>query len=454
MQKVKSPIPQNSIRAVYFISLGCSKNLVDSEVMLGILEENGYKIIDNPETANVIIVNTCGFLTAAIEEGIEHILAAAEYKVSGACECLVVAGCLPQRHKEDLVSELPEVDLFIGVDEYAKIFDYLSEVSQSLSQTKLHIERTDFLLDYDTPRKSTTGIHTRYVKIAEGCNHACSFCVIPKIRGRLKSRTLDSVYQEISQLTNQGAKEITLIAQDLTLFGVDRGADQGLLELLAKLESLPTFWLRLLYNYPENITEGFAGFMAKAKNVVPYIDMPVQHASDRILKLMRRPLNQTQLREKIQMLRQYVPDISIRTSIIVGFPGETEADFQHLHDFVSQVAFEHLGVFAYSHEIGAFSTTLPDQISEEVKQERLAAIMTLQQQIAFAKNEKKVGQIFSGLLLGNSSESDLLLEARLKSQAPEVDGVVLINDGTAKFGDFVKIEVTETAGYDLVGKIV
>jgi len=440
-------------KLVFFVSLGCSKNLVDSEVMLGKLQNNGYGITDEAAKATVIVINTCGFLTSAIEEGIAHILEYAAYKKNDSCKLLIVTGCMPQRHKDDLVEGFPEVDLFLGVDEGHKIIDYISQIGNL--ENKLQITRSSYLMDWDTPRVSTTGQVAMYVKIAEGCNHACSFCIIPKIRGKLKSRSIESVYKEVVQLVKNGVKEITFVAQDLTLYGQDLRMEKGLLSLLERLEQIPEpFWLRLLYNYPENITDDMISFLASSRKVVPYLDIPIQHASNRILNLMRRNITKEAYLTLISKLRKRIKNIAIRTSIIVGFPGETQDDFNELVNFVKQVQFDHLGVFTYSLEQGTYSANLDGHLNESIKEDRLHQIMTVQQDIVKQKTTSLVGNELPVLLLGYSKESDLLLEGRLKTQAPEVDGIVLINKGQGNSGDIVPVKITKSIGYDLVGEIV
>jgi len=442
-----------SNKSVFFVSLGCSKNLVDSEVMLGKLQKSGYGITDQAANATVIVINTCGFLTSAIEEGIAHILEFAAYKKKGSCKLLIVTGCMPQRHKDDLVEGFPEVDLFLGVDEGHKIIDHISQIDNL--ENKLQIARSSYLMDWDTPRVSTTGQVAMYVKIAEGCNHACSFCIIPKIRGKLKSRSIESVYKEVVQLVKNGVKEITFVAQDLTLYGQDLGIEKGLLSLLQRLEQIPEpFWLRLLYNYPENITDDMISFLASSNKVVPYLDIPIQHASNRILNLMRRNITKEDYLTLISKLRNRIKNIAIRTSIIVGFPGETQDDFNELADFVKEVQFDHLGVFTYSLEQGTYSANLDGHLDESIKEDRRHQIMTIQQDIVKQKTSSLVGNEFPVLLLGYSQESDLLLEGRLQAQAPEVDGIVMINKGQGNSGDIVPVRITKSIGYDLVGEIV
>ncbi len=444
----------NNSAQIYFISLGCSKNLVDTEVMLGTVVESGFSLIDDPAKAQIIVVNTCGFLTSAIEEAIEHILEMAEYKDKnkGVCQCLVVTGCLPQRHKDKLIQGFPEVDLFLGVDEYPHLGNYLKDFPK-LPQ-KGFWQRSSYLVDFNSPRISATGSISRYVKIAEGCNNSCSFCIIPHIRGRLKSRSIESVVKEVELLTSSGVKEITLIAQDLTQFGVDREEKDGLLNLLRAIEKIEApFWLRLLYNYPEHITDELITFISESSKVVPYLDIPMQHAADPILKSMKRGITAENQKKILAKLRKKIPDIAIRTSLIVGFPGETEGDFEELADFVKEAAFDHLGVFTYSNEEGTYSARLPDQLDDEIKEQRRDKIMEIQQAINFRKNEEMVGEVVPVLVLGESKESELLVEGRMKQQAPEVDGVVLINKGTANAGDVIQVKITESAGYDLVGEI-
>jgi len=441
----------NSLRKVHLISLGCSRNRVDSEVMLGTLLGKGWESTNSPEQADAVIVNTCGFIQSAKEESIDTILSASELKKHNPGLKLIVAGCLTQRYKGQLARGLPEVDLFIGTDEFSRIGELLSTPPKRGS---VHARRTHYLYNEDMPRINTLARHAAYVKIAEGCQHNCAFCIIPAIRGRLRSRPLQSVVAEVLHLAEDGVREINLIAQDLAAYGRENGSSD-LLELLKALEKIEGIdWIRCLYMYPEHITDEFLEFLATSKKVVKYLDIPVQHASDEVLKRMNRGVDRAMLREVFAKLRARVPGIAIRTSVMVGFPGETDADFEQLRDFVAEQHFDHLGCFSYSPEEGTVAGRMPDQIDEEVKASRLDQIMEIQKSVSRAALSKYVGRVMPVLVEGVSEEIDLLWQGRLSVQAPEVDGVVYINDGPAKAGTIQMVEITESHDYDLVGRVV
>ncbi len=453
-------------KKAHLISLGCARNRVDSEVMLGTLLGGGWLSTETPEEADVVIVNTCGFIGSAKEESIDTILQATELKKTNKNLKVVVTGCLTQRYKSQLARGLPEVDLFIGTDEFTKIGTYIEQLyecadgqspqkSPSSPLSRVYAKRTHYLYSDDLPRLNTLAKHAAYVKVAEGCQHQCAFCIIPAIRGKLRSRPIDSVIREVKQLVQQGVLEINLIAQDLAAYGRDRGEDLllPLLKELSKIDGLQ--WIRCLYVYPENLSDELIELFATEPKLAPYIDIPVQHASDSILKAMNRAVNQGELRSTLARLRARVPHIAIRTSVMVGFPGETAADFDQLVDFIGEQKFDHLGVFAYSQEEGTVAGRMKNQIDEETKQTRLEQIMELQKTISRAKLEAYRGQRLPCLIEGISQESDLLWQGRLATQAPEVDGLVYINDGeNLQPGTMQYVEITETHDYDLVGKIV
>lgn len=439
---------------VHLISLGCSRNRVDSEVMLGSMIREGWKVTDQPEAADAIVVNTCGFIASAKEESIDTILEAAALKKTHPNLKVVVTGCLTQRYKSQLAQGLPEVDLFIGTDEFPRIAEFLK-----LAPPKgtVHAKRTHYLYNEDIPRVNTLAKYSAYVKVAEGCQHNCAFCIIPAIRGKLRSRPLGGVIREAHQLAEQGVLEINLIAQDLAAYGRDFATSDGtdLLKLLRELVKVDGLqWIRPLYVYPENISDGFLEFFAEQPKIVKYMDIPSQHASDDILKRMNRGIDRQGLRGIFKKLRSTLPDMAIRTSVMVGFPGETEDDFQQLLDFVEEQRFRHLGCFSYSQEEGTVAGRMPDQIPEELKSERLARVMALQKGISKGNLEAFLGQTLPVLVEGPSPESDLLWQGRLSTQAPEVDGVVYLNDGPVKAGVIQMVKITETHDYDLVGEVV
>jgi ribosomal protein S12 methylthiotransferase len=442
-------------RKVHLISLGCARNRVDSEVMLGTMMGKGWKATDVAEEADAIVVNTCGFIASAKEESIDTILNAAELKKAKPDLKLVVTGCLTQRYKTQLAKGLPEVDLFIGTDEFTKIGELLGRDTPTEISDKIHAKRTHYLYNEEMPRVNTLAKHAAYVKVAEGCQHNCSFCIIPAIRGRLRSRPISSVVQEVQHLVKDGVQEINLIAQDLAAYGRDR-TDQAdlfaLLKALAAVEGLK--WIRCLYVYPEHISDEFLEFFATEPKIVKYLDIPVQHAADPVLKRMNRNVTRDELRTILAKVRARVPDVAIRTSVMVGFPGETEADFQQLCDFVAEQKFRHLGCFTYSQEEGTVAGRLPDQIDDETKTRRQAAIMEIQQGVSRAHMQAYVGQILPVLVEGPSQETELLWQGRLSTQAPEVDGVVYLNDGAVKAGTIQNVRISEAHDYDLVGEVV
>ncbi len=438
-------------RRVHLISLGCSRNRVDSEVMLGTLLEKGWSITGEANQADLIVVNTCGFIQSAKEESIDTILDAASHKKVNPALKLVVTGCLTQRYKRQLKDGLPEVDLFIGTDEFTRIGELIESGAEPGS---VHTKRTHYLYNESMPRINTLTKSSAYVKVAEGCQHNCAFCIIPAIRGRLRSRPIESVLLEVKKLVQDGVKEVNLIAQDLAAFGRDRGADEllPLLRELVKIEGLK--WVRLLYVYPENISEEFIEFFANESKIVKYLDIPVQHASDSILSAMNRVVTLKEIETTISRLRERVPGVSIRTSVMVGFPGETDADFLQLKNFIEEMKFDHLGCFTYSKEEGTVAARMKDQIDSELMMNRHAEIMELQKDISAELQREKIGRVFEVLVKGLSDESEFLYEGRLSTQAPEVDGCVYINDGEVSVGEIQLVEITDAFEYDLVGRVV
>lgn len=439
---------------VAIISLGCPKNLVDTEVILGHLPPEHYTIISAEASADIIIVNTCAFIHDAQEESIDTILEVAEYKEHGACSLLVVCGCLPQRFREELAAQLPEVDIFLGTGDAVQIAQIIDTWRSSAPDQMCSIKQPASLYDADTPRVQATPFYTAYVKIAEGCSNCCSYCVIPQLRGPLRSRTIESVVAEVEQRVWAGAKEINLIAQDITAYGKERNDNTSLEQLLRRLVLIEGLeWIRLLYAYPEGITAELIELIATEDKICPYLDMPLQHIADPILSAMNRRLNQADTIALIERIRARIPHITLRTTFIVGFPGETEADFAELHAFAARGLFERVGVFTYSREDGTPAATYAAQIEEEVKQQRHAALITTLDEIALEKNQALIGTETPVLVEGYSEETELLLQGRSITQAPDIDGIVYINAGETTIGDIVAVEITDATACDLVGHI-
>jgi ribosomal protein S12 methylthiotransferase len=435
------------------VSLGCSKNLVDSEVMLGLLEKDGYEVTQGPEDANLLLVNTCGFIGSAVKEAIDEILELTRYKKDDPAKKLVVTGCLVQRYGTELEKELPEVDLFIGTNGFHTIVDQLygKKVPVPLAHS---LEQTPFLMDSSMPRKVSTPSHRAYMKITEGCINRCSYCLIPDIRGKLRSRTISDLTTEARRLDAEGVKELTLVAQDLLAYGLDLEKRTNLIVLLKQLlaeTNIP--WIRLLYLHPARVNKELLFLMAANTRLIPYLDIPFQHVSDHILRLMNRPYTQVKLIQLMETIRHILPLAALRTTMMVGFPGETDDDIAEMTDFLQKHHFDHLGVFAYANEEGCKAASLPDQIAEEIKEERLRKIMELQADISFAALQKHVGAVEQVLVEGLSRESDLLLEGRTRYQAPDIDGCVYITRGTVEPGALVDVTITEAHTYDLVGEL-
>ena len=443
--------PSTELQKVHLVSLGCSRNRVDSEVMVGTLLRDGWSSVDSPEEADAVVVNTCGFIASAKEESVDTILAMAELKKTNPQLKLIVAGCLTQRYKSQLVKGLPEVDLFIGTDEFSRIGELLANRP---AQGSIFAKRTNYLYNEDMPRVNTLAAHSAYVKVAEGCQHNCAFCIIPAIRGRLRSRPVHSVVKEVMNLVDTGVQEINLIAQDLAAYGRDL-KETDLLELLkalVKIEGLK--WIRLLYVYPENISDEFLEFFAAQEKIVKYLDIPVQHGSNAVLKRMNRDVTREEIISTVKKLRSKVPSVAIRTSVMVGFPGETEAEFKDLKALVEELEFEHLGCFTYSQEEGTVAGRMPDQIDDGSKERRQDEIMSLQKGISRRKLQRFVGQRIPVLVSGPSEDSELVWQGRMSVQAPEVDGLVYLNDGPVRAGHIQEVEITESYDYDLVGRVI
>lgn len=440
-------------KKILFISLGCDKNLVDSEVMLGILADRGFEMTDTEDDADIIIINTCCFINDAKEESINTILEMAEYKKTGPCKALIVTGCLAQRYKQEIVDEIPEVDAVIGTSKYDEIFD---AVDQALKGSHfLDVDDLDRLPSVPGKRILTTGGHYAHLKIAEGCDKHCTYCIIPKIRGNYRSVPMEQLLAEAASLAEQGVKELILVAQETTLYGMDLYGKKSLhilLQELAKIKGIR--WIRILYCYPEEIYPELIEMIKNEKKVCHYLDMPIQHASDAILKRMGRRTTKAQLKETVSLLRKEIPDIVLRTTLIAGFPGETQEQHEELMEFVDEMEFERLGVFAYSPEENTPAASMPDQIPEEVKEERRDAILELQQEIAFDKAADMVGRTLYAMIEGKVADEPAYV-ARTYADSPDIDGYVFVNTGEMLMsGDFVKVKITGSAEYDLIGELV
>lgn len=443
--------------SVHFVSLGCSKNLVDSQVMLGHLGLGGYEMSETPENADVIIVNTCSFVWDAKEESINTILEMAEYKKveKGNCKILVVAGCLSQRYSDDIEKELTEVDLIIGTGEYHKITTLLAALKEGSLDKKSFVEYPRYIHTELDPRINTSPAYMAWLKISEGCDRKCTFCIIPELRGKLRSRSVTSLVTEATRLVDGGVKELNLISQDLSRYASDTG--ENLIDLLKALEEIKGVeWIRLYYYYPDDLDDEMVSFMANSKKVCPYLDMPVQHFSDGVLKRMNRDITGVEILERIEKLRSRIPGMVIRTSLIVGFPGESEEDFKILLDGVSKSRFDHLGVFRYSDEEGTPSSSLDGKISDEVIESRFNQVYELQQKIVKEVNQSYIGKTLRVLVEGQHSETELLYQGRSIFQAPDIDGIVIINDtkNPLQAGDMVDIKISEVLDYDFVGAVV
>ena len=465
------------------VSLGCPKNLVDSEVMLGLAQGAGHELTEDASQADVLVVNTCAFIDKAKQESIDTILELAQHKTNGRCTKLVVTGCLAERYRDELKAEIPEIDVVLGTGEVESIVGALESepalVGAGPAAVPMTFHRTapvsahvaarhrdavvaerdlpTYLYDAATPRVLTTPKHYAYVKIAEGCDYNCSFCIIPRLRGQYRSRPVESIVAEARGLAARGVKELLLISQDSTFYGIDRKERGGLARLLRELNAIDGIaWIRLLYLYPTTITEETIDAIAACDKVVPYIDLPLQHAADGVLKRMRRPGSRASYEKLLLGLRDRLPGVTLRTTFIAGFPGETEADFTELCDFVKTVEFDHVGVFTYSHEEGTAAHGLGDDVPARTKASRQKKLMGIQQRIVARRHKTRLGQRVQVLVDGPSPEHELVLTGRLAGQAPEIDPVVYLTDGDPEIlrpGDFVTAEIVESRGYDLVARV-
>jgi ribosomal protein S12 methylthiotransferase len=446
---------------VGFISLGCPKNLVDSEVMMGQLQHSGYEITADASEADTVVVNTCGFIDAAKKESIEAILEAAQLKTNGQATRLVVAGCLVERYRDELKASMPEVDAFIGTSQINDILAVCDPQTntRSLPVIPLGNQSATYLYDESTPRVLATPSHYAFIKIAEGCDRPCTFCFIPQMRGHFRSRRFGSIVAEAHQLAEEGVRELILVAQDSSRYGEDLGKQDALAHLLRELSHTEGIeWVRVMYTYPTHISDAFLDVLAEEPKAVKYLDIPLQHASQNVLKLMKRGGNRHSLEKLIKRVRDRVPGIAVRTTFITGFPGETDEDFEELLAFVKNVEFDRMGVFTYSDEEGTPAYDLPNKVDPKTAKQRRARLMKEQAKVAKRKHKSLVGQQVRVLFEGESNESDLLWQGRMETQAPDIDGCVLINDAPEGFmptpGEMVDVLITEAHEYDLVGRIL
>jgi ribosomal protein S12 methylthiotransferase len=451
----------NEMKKVGFISLGCPKNLVDSEVMMGQLKHKGYQITANAEDADTVVVNTCGFIDSAKKESIEAILEAARLKTEGKAKRLIVAGCLVERYRDELKAEMPEVDAFIGTSQINEILSVCDPQTntRSLPVIPLGNQSATYLYDESTPRVLATPSHYAFIKIAEGCDRPCAFCFIPQMRGHFRSRRFGSLVAEAHQLAEEGVKELILVAQDSSRYGEDLGKQDALAKLLRELSHTEGIeWVRVMYTYPTHISDGFLDVLAEEPKAVKYLDMPLQHASQNVLKLMKRGGNRASLERLIQRVRDRVPGIAVRTTFITGFPGETEEDFNELLTFVRNVEFDRVGVFTYSDEEGTPAFDLPNKVDPKTANKRRDRLMKEQAKIAKRKHKALIGKTVRVMFEGESNESELLWQGRMETQAPDIDGCVLINDAPEDFipvtGEMVDVLIEEAQEYDLVGRIL
>lgn len=433
-------------------SLGCSKNLVDAEIMMGILNKKGYKLVGDFEEADIILVNTCGFIESAKQESIDTILELAQLKETANLKILIVTGCLAQRYADELKSEIPEIDAIVGTGSYQNI----DEIVDSLKKEKhiVSLNDIDFVYNENLPRYISTPNHMAYLKIGEGCDNKCTYCIIPKLRGKYRSRKIEDIITEAKDLAAKGVKEVVVIAQDTTKYGCDLYGKEMLPELLEELANIEGLkWIRIMYSYPESITEELVKTIKKYDNICNYFDMPIQHASNKILKLMNRHTTKEDILSKVEMIRSYIPDATLRTTIIVGFPGETEEDFNELVDFVKVAKFDRLGAFAYSREEDTPADKLPNHVEEETKLSRRDSLMLVQQEISQELNANKVGNEYEVLI--EEQIEDKVYIGRTQGDAEEIDSIVYVkSDKPLNVGEFVNVKINNALEYDLMGDVV
>ena len=433
-------------------SLGCSKNLVDAEIMMGILNRKGYKLVGDFEEADIILVNTCGFIESAKQESIQTILELAQLKETANLKLLIVTGCLAQRYSEELKQEIPEIDAIVGTGSYQQIDEIIANLEKENNIVSLN--DIDFAYNEDLPRYISTPDHMAYLKIGEGCDNKCTYCIIPKLRGKYRSRKMEDIIAEAKDLAEKGVKELVVIAQDTTKYGFDLYGEVKLPELLEELAQIEGIkWIRIMYSYPESITEELVKVMKKYDNICNYFDMPIQHASNRILKLMNRHTTKEDIRAKVEMIRSYLPDATLRTTIIVGFPGETDEDFKEVIEFAKEIKFDRLGAFAYSREEDTAADKLPNHLEEEVKLRRRDELMLVQQGISEELNSKKIGNEYEVLI--EEQIEDKVYIGRTQGDAEEIDSIVYVkSENQLEPGDFVKVKIDKALEYDLMGDVI
>ncbi|MBP3929195.1 MAG: 30S ribosomal protein S12 methylthiotransferase RimO [Peptostreptococcaceae bacterium] len=433
-------------------SLGCSKNLVDAEIMMGILNRKGYKLVGDFEEADIILVNTCGFIESAKQESIDTILDLAQLKETGSLKLLIVTGCLAQRYANELKEEIPEIDAIVGTGSYQQIDEIIANLEKENNIVSLN--DIEFAYNEDLPRYVTTPDYMAYLKIGEGCDNHCTYCIIPKLRGKYRSRKIEDIVKEAKDLAAKGVKELVVIAQDTTKYGFDLYGEVKLPELLEELAQIEGIkWIRIMYSYPESITEELVKVMKKYDNICNYFDMPIQHASNRILKLMNRHTTKEDIRAKVEMIRSYLPDATLRTTIIVGFPGETDEDFKEVIEFAKEIKFDRLGAFAYSREEDTAADKLPNHLEEEVKLRRRDELMLVQQGISEELNSKKIGNEYEVLI--EEQIEDKVYIGRTQGDAEEIDSIVYVkSENQLEPGDFVKVKIDKALEYDLMGDVI
>ncbi|MDC1122305.1 30S ribosomal protein S12 methylthiotransferase RimO [Nitrospinaceae bacterium] len=440
------------MKKVGMVSLGCPKNTVDSERVLGDLVTSGYDLTPDEEDAEIIIVNTCGFIESAKKESIDAILEMAQKKIDGKCQKLIVTGCLAERHTQELLDEIPEIDHMLGVGQYPQLKNILEEGD---FDSRNHVATPAEYYESYTDRLLTTAFYTAYLKIAEGCSNRCAFCIIPKMRGPMRSRSPESILAEAENLAQRGVKEFNIISQDTTMYGFDLAMKDGLERLLkgmAKIDGVE--WMRLLYCYPTFLNSDVIDCIASEEKVCRYIDVPLQHTHDEMLKSMKRQETEGGVRKMIDELRLKIPEIALRTTFITGFPGETDEHFKHMLRFICEMQFDHVGIFTYSDEEGTTAFDYPGRVPEEVKEERKNILMEFQKEIALRKNQEKVGQFESVLVEGFDAQENYIMTGRLASQAPDIDGQVILEKCEAEPGEIIPVRITAAADYDLVAEPV
>ena len=433
-------------------SLGCSKNLMDAEIMNAILVKKGYEFTDDFEDADIIIVNTCGFIKDAKQESIDLIVQLSELKESGHLKYLIVTGCLAQRYADELQEEIPQIDAVVGTGNFMNIAEIIEKVK--LNEKVNETGNIEFAFDESLPRYVSTPEHMAYIKISEGCSNHCTYCIIPKLRGKYRSRKMEDIIAEAKKLAESGVKELVVIAQDTTKYGADLYGEPKLAELLEELSGIEGFkWIRIMYSYPETITEKLVDVISRHDNLCSYFDMPIQHASNRVLKLMNRKTSKEDIRSKVEMIRAKIPDAVIRTTVIVGFPGETEEDLEELVDFMEEIKFDRLGAFSYSREENTPADKMPGHMEEEIKEERRDRVMMVQQRISEELNRKKIGKVYEVLV--EEQVDGNVYTGRTQGDAEEIDSIVYINsDRELEYGSFVNVEINDAMEYDLIGDVL